>query len=160
MKTLDSFKAQARRIVADAHRLYAFAEGLKNTFTEIVWSTPVAYAAGTDFNFDIGVVPEAESDQAWGAVKASVTSPSLVTGATATAETFTLGYSRAGAARVSIATLVTITGLNLAADTEVSFTVLAAAASLLAGDVLTLQKTHVGAGITIPAGVVVKVELQ
>lgn len=160
MKTFNSFKAQAERIVARAHRVYAFAEGLMNAFTELTWVTPVIYAAGTDFNMVIGVVPEAQSSQAWACVKLSITSPSLVTGVTATAETFTFSYSRAGAARVVIGTLVLITGVNLAADTQNALVVAAAGALLQAGDVLTLQKTHASTGIAIPAGVVAKVELQ
>jgi hypothetical protein len=128
-------------------------------FTELDLSL-IAYAAGVDAKVEVGIVPEDEADKAWSVVGASIVAPVLMTGVTATAVTFTLGYSRAGAAVVPIATLVLNTGVNLAVDTEVQMALLAAAAGLQAGDVITLVTTHASTGIAVPAGTTVKVELQ
>lgn len=128
-------------------------------FTTVSYTMP-ARAAGADVPTVLGVVPSNQSQFAWQAVKVSIVAPSLVTGATATQEVASVGYSRAGAAIVPIATLTTATGVNLAANAEVAFTLLAAALSLQAGDVLTLTFTHAGAGTALPDGTTVKVELQ
>lgn len=128
-------------------------------FTVVSYTHP-ARAAGADVPVVIGVVPSVESQFSWQAVRVSATSPVLYTGATATQEVLSVGYSRAGAAIVPIATLTTATGVNLAANAEVAFTLLAAALLLQAGDVLTLTYTHAGAGTAIADGTTVKVELQ
>jgi hypothetical protein len=121
----------------------------------------VAYGAGTDTpELVIGVVPEAESDQAWSVSKAALTSLTLMTGATAAAVTFTFGYSRAGAAVVPFATYVTILGADLPVNTEKQATLLAAATGLQAGDVIVLNLTHAGSGTAVPVGTNVRVELQ
>lgn len=150
---------RADKIVAAAHRAYAHAEGI-NALVAILSATDAGQGAGTDAALVIGTVPSsAEFGQTWTVGKMSLTSPTLMTGATATAVTFTIGYSRAGAAVVAIGTLVTITGQNLAANTEVAVAVTTPPV-LQAGDVLTLVTTHAGAGTVVPAGLIAKVELH
>jgi hypothetical protein len=129
-------------------------------FTALEYTFPLV-AAGTDVQVEIGVVPEAESQQQWQVTKIALIAPSLLTGATATAVTFQFGYSRAGAAIVPIGTFTTVTGAggNLAANGEVNVAILAAGLSLLAGDVITLVTTHVSTGTAIPNGTIARVEL-
>jgi hypothetical protein len=82
-----------------------------------------------------------------------------MTGATATAVTFTFGYSRAGGAVVAIGTYVTIVNVNLAANTEQVVTITTPPV-LLPGDVITLVTTHASTGIAVPAGLIARVELH
>jgi hypothetical protein len=136
-------------------------------FTEFAVDTGiVATTPGTTYLLDLGIVPEAESDQAWSVAKLSLTAPTTMAGSASVSETFVFGYSRAGAAVVPIGqfqTLVTVaagTTGPLTAQIETPVTVLAAGTSLQAGDVLTLSITPTSTGTAVPAGTVAKVELQ
>jgi hypothetical protein len=168
MKTIETFKAAALAIVERAHRIYPWAEGLRNAFTEFAYEIlgGVATTPGTTYLWDIGVVPEAESDQGWQVAKLSLISPTTMAGSATLQETFVFGYSRAGAAIVPIGQFVTTvvvtagTAGPLTAETETPVTVLAAGLSLLAGDVLTLSVTPTSTGTAVPAGAIAKVELQ
>jgi hypothetical protein len=156
---------RAEKIVAAAHRAYAHAEGM-NALLHVLQQTNPGQAAGTDATLVIGVVPSSNEvnrgnslDQTWSVTRMSLTSGTLMTGATATAVTFTIGYSRAGAAPVAIGTYVTITGTDLTANVE-KVVAITTPPVLLAGDVITLVTTHASTGIAVPAGVVAKVELH
>jgi hypothetical protein len=124
--------------------------------------SPTAGAAGTDSVIVLGEVPELPeaAQQGWQAAKCSLVSPTLMSGATATAVTFSFGYSRAGAAVVPIGSYVTILGADLPVETEKQATLVAAANALQAGDVLVLTTSHATTGIAIPANVIAKVELH
>jgi hypothetical protein len=163
MKALESFKTQAARIVAGAHRAYAFAEG-KFALENVVEVELAAYGAGADFVLVLGEVPELpESAQSgWQALKCSLTAPSTLAGSTTLGITWTFSYSRAGAALVPIATYVgnTTPAGDLVADLEKQATLVAAASALQAGDVLVLATTHASTGTAIPNGVLAKVELH
>lgn len=92
---------------------------------------------------------------------ASILSEAAVTGATATARTFTIiNKGQAGAGAVSVATLVLNTGVDLVAFDEKDFTLSGTAANLLVakGDVLAVAETVAGAG-TAHTGGKVKVEV-
>lgn len=150
---------RAEKIVAAAHRAYAHAEGMM-ALVAVLSATDAGQSAGTDAALVIGTVPSsAEFGQTWTVGKITLTSPTLMTGATATAVTFTVGYSRAGAAVVAIGTYVTITGVNLTANTEMTVAITTPPV-LQAGDVLTLVTTHASTGIAVPAGLIAKVELH
>ena len=124
----------------------------------VLQSSLVAAAAGTDVTLELGVVPSGFAQGAWVPSRASLTSPALLTGATATQVVFTFQNRRAGSVIGTFATLTTATGVNLAAGTEVVATA-GAVTSLLAGDVLELVLTHAGAG-TAYGAILAKVELQ
>ena len=136
-------------------------------FTELTANVGIAPTTpGTTYLLDLGVVPEAESDQAWSVVKLSLTAPTTMAGSASVSETFVFGYSRAGGAVVPIGqfqTLVTVaagTTGPLTAEVETPVTILAAGLSLQAGDVLTLSITPTSTGSAVPAGTVAMVELQ
>ena len=120
--------------------------------------------AASDVDVVIGTVPELPEAavSGWQALKCSITSPVLLAGSTTLGITWTFSYSRAGAALVPIATYVgnTTPAGDLAANTEVQATLVAAASSLKAGDVLVLVNSHASTGTAIPNGVYVKVELH
>ena len=84
---------------------------------ELLESSLVAAAAGTDVTLELGVVPESFSQTNWVPTKVALVSPALLTGATATAITFSVRANRAGTPGAAFATLATITGTNLAAGT-------------------------------------------
>jgi hypothetical protein len=166
MKTIVSFLAEARKIVERTHLVYPFAEGMKGAFTVLEGQT-VAYPAGTDTpELILGVVPDAESQQNWACVKASLTSVTLMAGSTTLGVTFTFGYVRSIAnvaqAFVPIATYVTNTtpGQDLPADVERQATLLAAAGSMQAGDEVSVRLTHASTGTAVPIGMNARVELQ
>jgi hypothetical protein len=136
-------------------------------FTELTWTNGLtATTPATTYVQDIGIVPEAESDQGWQVAKLSLTSPTTMAGSASVSETFQFGYSRAGAAVVAIGTFQTLVAVAagttgpLTAEVETPVTVLAAGLSLLAGDVLVLTITPTSTGTAVPAGFVAKVELQ
>jgi hypothetical protein len=74
--------------------------------------------------------------------------------------TFTFGYVRAGAARVVFATFSTNVAANaFAAEVEQSLTI-SPVPALLAGDVIDVLMTQVGAGVAVPVGMLARVELN
>ena len=124
----------------------------------VLQSTLVAAGAGTDVTLELGTVPSTFAQGTWLPVRASLISPALLTGATATQIVFTFQNRRAGSVIGTFASFTSSTGNNLAAGTEVVATP-GAVTSLLAGDVLELVLTHAGAG-TAYGAIVAKVELQ
>ena len=124
----------------------------------VLQSTLVAAAAGTDVTLELGVVPSGFAQGVWVPTRTSLTSPALLTGATATQIVFTFQNRRGGSVIGTFATLTTATGVNLAAGVETLATA-GAVASFLAGDVLELVLTHAGTG-TAYGAVLAKVELQ
>lgn len=122
---------------------------MEDLLTDGQWNVTsvVDSAAGTDFTYFSIKVP-------WNVKIISVTAcPSgALTGADATANTFTLAKADgAGGAATAIATHVTnLAGGNWAADVFEEFTVTASAANVNEGQILTLKKTHAGAGTATP----------
>src|SRR2546423_12443222 len=102
----------------------------------VLQSPLVAAAAGTDVTLELGAVPAGFSQGTY-TPRASLVSPALLTGATATQIVFTFQNRRAGSVIGTFATITTATGTNLAAGVEVVATV-GAVTSVLAGDVLEL----------------------
>jgi len=125
---------------------------------QVLQSTLVAAAAGTDVTLELGVVPSGFAQGTWNPSRVSLVSPALLTGATATAITFTFQNRRAGSVIGTIASLVTTTGVNLAAGVEVVATP-GAVTSVQAGDVIELVLTHASTG-TAYGAILAKVELQ
>jgi len=123
----------------------------------VLQSALVAAAAGTDVTLELGAVPSGFSQGSY-VPRASLISPALLTGATATQIVFTFQNRRAGSVIGTFATITTATGTNLAAGVEVVATA-GAVTSVLAGDVLELVLTHAGAG-TAYGAILAKVELQ
>lgn len=94
--------------------------------------------------------------------RASLTSEANVTGATATARTFTLINKGAdGNGTTTVATLALTTGVDLTDFNETDFTLSGTAANLVVadGDILALAETVAGAG-TAHSGGLVTVELS
>lgn len=92
---------------------------------------------------------------------ASILPEAAVTGATATARTFTLvNKGQAGAGSTTIATLTLITSNNMVAFDEKDMVLSATAADLnvAKGDVLALVETHASTG-TAHSGGICKVEI-
>jgi hypothetical protein len=123
----------------------------------VLQSTLVAAGAGTDVTVALGAVPSGFSQGSY-VPRASLVSPALLTGATATQIVFTFRNRRAGSVIGTFATVTTATGTDLAAGVEV-VGVAGAVTSVLAGDVLELVLTHAGAG-TAYGAITAKVELQ
>jgi hypothetical protein len=125
---------------------------------QVLQATSLAsQAAGTDITLVLGIVPVNFAQGTWLPARVSLTSPALLTGATATAITFTFQNRRANTVIGTIASLVTSTGVNLAAGIE---TVLAAGAvtSVLAGDQIECALTHASTG-TAYSSILARVEL-
>ena len=119
---------------------------------------PAQAAAGATSVTIVGDVPSSFSQPSYSAGKLSLTAPSLVTGVTTNTATVNFRQLRAGAAVATIGTLALINGVNLAAETEVNVPV-TGSPSLLDGDVIDVQLVQGGTGLTLPAGIVAKVEL-
>lgn len=114
-----------------------------------VWSitSVVDSAAGTDFTYVSIRVPFAVK-----ITRIDIAPTGALTGADATANTYTAGKSDgAGGAITSIGTHVTnLAGGNWVADVTEPFTMTDSAANLTAGQLLTIKKTHAGAGTATP----------
>lgn len=114
-----------------------------------VWNVTsvVDSAAGTDFTYFSFRVPFAVR-----IVRIDIAPTGALTGADATANTYTAGKSDgAGGAITAIGTHVTnLAGGNWAADVTEPFTMTDSAATLTAGQLLTIKKTHAGAGTATP----------
>lgn len=117
--------------------------------TDGVWSVTsvVDSAAGTDFTYVSIRVPFAVK-----ILRIDIAPTGALTGADATANTYTAGKSDgAGGSITAIGTHVTnAAGGNWAADVTEPFTITATAANLTAGQLLTIKKTHAGAGTATP----------
>lgn len=128
------------------------ADGLADTralMADGVWSVTsvVDSAAGTDFTYVSIVVPFACK-----IIGINIAPTGALTGADATANTYTAGKSDGlGGAITVIGTHVTnLAGGNWAADVLEPFTLTAANANLTMGQLLTIKKTHAGAGTATP----------
>lgn len=128
------------------------------SFTVLQANTDINTAA-TDATWVIGAVPGTFSTGNYTPVKLSITSPSLVTGASATQNTLTFKRYRGAVDQGTFATFVTSTGNDLPALTEVVIPV-TAGTTFNAGDVVTVAKTHTSTGTALPAGLLFKVEIQ
>jgi hypothetical protein len=123
----------------------------------VLQTTLVAASAGTDVTVVLGAVPSGFAQGSY-VPRASLISPALLTGATATHIVFTFRNRRAGTVIGTFATVTTDTGTDLAAGVEVVGTA-GAVTSVQAGDVLELVLTHAGAG-TAYGAIVAQVALQ
>ena len=121
---------------------------------------PAVAAAGGTTTFLLGEFPTKESTGAYNIDKVSVTAPSLVSGATATAGTFNVRLLRAGAVNTAVVgTLALITGVNLAAETEVVIP-FSVTVNPLPGDVLDVQYVQISTGLALPVGTQLKAEVS
>jgi hypothetical protein len=126
---------------------------------QVLQNTLVAAAAGTDVTLVMGIVPSGYTQGVYLPSRISLTSPALLTGATATAITFTFQTRRANSVIGTVASLVTITGVNLAAGIETVIALSGTAPAILAGDQLELVLTHASTG-TAYGAVLARCELQ
>jgi hypothetical protein len=114
-----------------------------------VWSVTsvVDSAAGTDFTYVSIVVPFAVK-----IIAINIAPTGALTGADATANTYTAGKSNGlGGAITAMGTHVTnLAGGNWAADVLEPFTLTAANCDMTLGQLLTIKKTHAGAGTATP----------
>lgn len=114
-----------------------------------VWNVTsvVDSAAGTDFTYVSIRVPFAVRIQ-----RIDIAPTGALTGADATANTYTAGKSDGlGGAITAFGTHVTnLAGGNWVADVTEPFTMTDSAATLTAGQLLTIKKTHAGAGTVTP----------
>jgi hypothetical protein len=123
-------------------------------------SVDAVAAAGGTTTILLGEVPSKEAQGEFNLEKVSVTSPSLVTGATATAGTFNVRQLRAGAVITAVVgTLALVTGVTLPAETEVTIPI-TNAPTLLAGDLLDVQYVQISTGLALPAGCQFKAEID
>lgn len=128
---------------------------------EVLQTTlPAVAAAGGTTTFLLGEVPTKEAEGAFNLEKVSVTAPSLVTGATATAGTFNVRQLRAGSVITAVVgTLALITGVNLAAEVEVTIPI-TTVPTLLAGDLIDVQYVQISTGLALPVGTQLKAEID
>ncbi len=123
-------------------------------------TVPAVAAAGGTTTFLLGEIPTKESEGAFILEKVSVTAPSLVTGVTATAGTFNVRQLRAGAVITAVVgTLALITGVNLAAETEVTIPI-TTPVNWLAGDLMDVQYVQISTGLALPIGTQLKAEID
>jgi len=129
-------------------------------FEILAITLPAVAAAGGTTTFEIGEIPTKEAEGSFILEKVSVTAPTLVTGATATAGTFNVRQLRAGAVITAVVgTLALITGVNLAAETEVTIPITTAVA-WLAGDLMDVQYVQISTGTALPVGTQIKAEVD
>lgn len=129
-------------------------------FDVMTITIPAVAAAGGTTTFEIGEFPTKESEGSFILEKVSVTAPTLVTGATATAGTFNVRQLRAGAVITAVVgTLALVTGVNLAAETEVNIP-LTVTTGFLAGDLLDVQYVQISTGLALPVGTQIKAEID
>lgn len=123
-------------------------------------SLPAVAAAGGTTTFLIGEIPTKESEGSFILESISVTAPTLVTGATATAGTFNVRQLRAGSVVTAVvATLALVTGVNLAAEVEVTIPITTAVA-WLAGDLMDVQYVQISTGLALPVGTQIQAEIS
>ncbi len=123
----------------------------EDLFTDLVYNLPMALdaAAGTDT-----VYASFKAPWRFKVLEAVICPGAAMTGATATANTYTLAKADgAGGAATVIASLVTITGVDFVADVFKTVTLSATAANLLVADgqLVTFKKTHASTGTVSPA---------
>lgn len=122
---------------------------IEDLLTDGVWtfSNVVDSAAGTDFTYWAIKVPWAVK-----ILDVTICPGGALTGADATANTYTLAKADgAGGSATAIGTHVTnLAGGNWVADVYEAFTLTASAANVTEGQILTVKKTHAGAGTATP----------
>lgn len=129
-------------------------------FEVLAITIPAVAAAGGTTTFEIGEIPSKEAEGSFILEKVSVTAPTLVTGATATAGTFNVRQLRAGSVVTAVVgTLALVTGVNLAAETEVNIP-LTVTTGFLAGDLLDVQYVQISTGLALPVGTQIKAEID
>jgi hypothetical protein len=126
------------------------ATDVQDVFSDDVWVADVVAdaAAGTDYTYASIKAPFALQ-----IVDVVVGPGGALTGATATANTYTLGKSDGlGGSITSMATLVTTTGNDWVADVFKSFTLstVQGALNVTRGQLITLKKTHASTGTVTP----------
>lgn len=140
-------------------KLSAKKGGKLKAFETIQGLLPGQAAAGAAVVQELVAVPASFSESSWLVSRFSLTSPSLVTGVATNNVTFNLRQIRGGSVLATLASVVLAAGTNLAAEQEFN-AVLSSQGPLQAGDVLDVQMVQNGTGLAVPAGVLVKVELQ
>lgn len=121
---------------------------------------PAVSAAGGTTTFLIGEIPSKESEGSFVLEKVSVTAPSLVTGATATAGTFNVRRLRAGSVETAVCgTLALVTGVNLTAEVETNIPI-TVSTGWLPGDVVDVQYVQISTGLALPVGTQIKAEID
>jgi hypothetical protein len=124
----------------------------EDLFTDLIWNIPIVLdaAAGTDYVYGSIKVPFRVR-----VMDATICPGAALTAADATANTLTLAKADgAGGAATTVASITTnLASGNWVADTFKSMTLSATLANLLVADgqILTLKKTHAGAGTVTPA---------
>ena len=124
----------------------------EDIFTDGVWNIPIVLdaAAGTDYVYGSIKVPWRVKS-----LDATICPGAALTAADATANTLTLAKADgAGGAATTVASIVTnLASGNWVADTFKALTLSATPANVLVADgqILTLKKTHAGAGTVTPA---------
>lgn len=126
---------------------------------EILQVNTGVVAAGTDNTYILGTAPTTMAQGSWTPTKLSMTSPTTVTGATATQLVFTFKSYRAAVDQGTFATLTTATGTDLTALTERTLAI-TAGTTFQAGDVIAVAMTHSSTGTGLPAGLLIRMELQ
>jgi hypothetical protein len=129
-------------------------KGKLKAFLSYVANFPLIAAAAGTTTIVIGEVPLNFTQQHFSVARVSVVCPSLVTANSL--GTFNVRQLRAGAVIATFATL--LVAANLAASTPVVIPI-TAAPDILAGDVIDVQWVQTGAGLALPAGSTVKVEM-
>ena len=124
----------------------------EDLFSDEIWNIPITLdaAAGTDYVYGSIKVPYAVL-----VVEAVVCPGAALTGATSTANTWTLAKADgAGGSATAVATLVSLTTTgDWVADVFKAMTMSATPANRLVADgqILTLKKTHASTGTVTPA---------
>jgi hypothetical protein len=124
----------------------------QDVFTDLVWNLPIVLdaAAGTDY-----VYASFKAPFRFRVLEAVICPGAALTAADATANTLTLAKADgAGGAATTVASIVTnLASGNWVADTFKAMTLSATAANVLVADgqLVTLKKTHAGAGTVTPA---------
>jgi hypothetical protein len=124
----------------------------EDLFTDLIWNIPIVLdaAAGTDYVYGSIKVPFRVR-----VMDATICPGAALTAADATANTLTLAKADgAGGAATTVASITTnLASGDWVADTFKSMTLSATLANLLVADgpILTLKKTHAGAGTVTPA---------
>ena len=123
----------------------------EDLFTDVVINLPMALdaAAGTDT-----VYASFKAPWRFQVLEAIICPGSAMTGATATANTYTLAKADgAGGSATTIATFVSITGADFVADVFKAMTLSATLANTFVADgqIVTLKKTHASTGTVSPA---------
>jgi hypothetical protein len=129
-------------------------------FEVLAADLPAVAAAGGTTTFPIGEIPTKEAEGGFNLERVQVTSPTLVTGVTATSGTFNVRQLRAGAVITAVVgSLALVTGTNLPAETPVAIPI-TTVVNWLPGDVIDVQYVQISTGLALPAGTKVEAEID